>query len=122
MGTAQAQQVLGRSDVQAGPPPEPPPWLSQNAAKVWERELPAFVAANLVQRVDSAVFGQWCEATASYVTESRRQLRNRDAQLIKYWFDRMTRIAKELGATPHSRTQITVPTEKAVDDISKLVA
>lgn len=52
-------------------PPQPPTWLSREAAAEWRRVLPELSRLDLVKESDRASLAAYCEAWATFVAATR---------------------------------------------------
>lgn len=52
-------------------PPDPPSWLSDEAAAEWARVLPELTRLNVLKEEDRAMLAAYCETWATFVSASR---------------------------------------------------
>ena len=74
-GRAPGKDSAGR-EVSPGPafkrvPPQPPDWLSQEAAAEWARVVPGLSRLDLLKPEDRAVLAAYCETWAVFVEATR---------------------------------------------------
>lgn len=63
----------GGRKVEKGPafrrlPPDPPPWLADEAAAEWKRVVPGLTRLDLLKEEDRAVLAAYCETWAVFVS------------------------------------------------------
>ncbi|MFE7566217.1 phage terminase small subunit P27 family [Streptomyces sp. NPDC057539] len=56
--------------------PEPPDWLSEEAAAEWTRVVPGLQRLNILKEEDRAVLAAYCETWATFVDAVRQQHRD----------------------------------------------
>jgi phage terminase, small subunit, putative, P27 family len=74
-GRGEGKDTAGRP-VNLGPafkrlPPNPPSWLSREAAAEWKRVVPGLSRLDLLKPEDRAALAAYCEAWATFVTATR---------------------------------------------------
>jgi P27 family predicted phage terminase small subunit len=76
-GRAPGKDSAGRT-VNSGPAfrriaPEPPEWLSEEAAAEWRRVVPGLTRLDILKEEDRAVLVAYCETWSTYVEAIRQQ-------------------------------------------------
>lgn len=76
-GRAPGKDTAGR-EVNLGPAfrriaPEPPDWLSEEAAAEWRRVVPGLTRLDILKEEDRAVLVAYCETWSTYVGAIRQQ-------------------------------------------------
>lgn len=79
-GRAPGKDTAGRP-VNQGPAfrriaPEPPDWLSAEAAAEWRRVVPGLTRLDILKEEDRAVLAAYCETWATFVDAIRQQHRD----------------------------------------------
>lgn len=79
-GRAPGKDTAGRP-VNQGPAfrriaPEPPDWLSEEAAAEWRRVVPGLTRLDILKEEDRAVLAAYCETWATFVDAIRQQHRD----------------------------------------------
>ncbi len=67
-GYTKSEGVGGRSESVLIPSP---PWLTDEARKIWRAKMPELVKLNIMQRVDAYAFGRYCENFAMWLQAKR---------------------------------------------------
>jgi P27 family predicted phage terminase small subunit len=102
--------------------PVKPTWLSKNAAKVWDREVPKMIAINAVRSLDSYVIADYCQmvaeaercqrviATKGYfkTNANRTKSKREEVSLLKELRAGILKLSDQLGMTPKARKAMNI--------------
>ena len=113
----------GGRKVNAGPAfqrfaPDPPAWLSSEAAKEWRRIVPELTRVKLIKPIDSAGLAAYCEAWSRFVDASITYDEGGKVQLgrVQSCSTELRQWAREFGLTPSAEGSVRAPDLPDEDD------
>lgn len=97
--------------------PEPPDWLSDDAAAEWARIVPELTRMKLLKPIDGATLAAYCESWSRFVEitkawhagDARTSLVDQASKELRQW-------AREFGLTPSAEGSVRPPELPDGDD------
>jgi P27 family predicted phage terminase small subunit len=113
-----------------------PPWLDDDARKVWDYTLTELKTMRLATRADRDALAAYCTFVVQFermtrlvnttgaLIKGRKDgvVKNPAAQLQRDAAQMMARYAAEFGLTPRARAEITVTPDKSEDELERLLS
>lgn len=116
--------------------PECPPWLDDDARKVWDYTLAELTVMKLATRADRDALAAYCTFVVQFermtrlvnttggIIKGRKDgvVKNPAAQLQRDAAQMMAKFAAEFGLTPRARAEITVKPDVSEDELERLLS